>query len=160
VSACATLSPVTHDRRARPGKVALPALAAEELAQITKGRLIARSSRPIRGAAVDSRIVEPGELFVALPGERTDGHAFLPAAVARGAAALLVTRLADEEAIALGDVSIVRVPDALEALHAIAAEWRTRFDPLVVGVTGSIAKTSTKEAIAAVLGERFVTLKN
>jgi UDP-N-acetylmuramoyl-tripeptide--D-alanyl-D-alanine ligase len=160
-SACATLTPVTHDRRApRPGKVAPPALAAEELAQITGGRLVARSSRPIRGAAVDSRIVNPGELFVALPGERTDGHEFVAAAVARGAAALLVTRLTDDAATALGDVTIVRVADGLAALHAVAAAWRTRFDPLVVGVTGSIAKTSTKEAIAAVLGERFVTLKN
>jgi UDP-N-acetylmuramoyl-tripeptide--D-alanyl-D-alanine ligase len=161
VSACATLSPVTHDRRApRPGKVALPALAAEELAQITGGRLVVDSSRPIRGAAVDSRIVNPGELFVALPGERTDGHQFLAAATARGAAALIVTRLSDEEVASLGDVTIVRVADGLAALHAVAGAWRTRFEPLVVGVTGSIAKTSTKEAIAAVLGERFVTLKN
>jgi UDP-N-acetylmuramoyl-tripeptide--D-alanyl-D-alanine ligase len=140
--------------------VAPPALAAEELAQITGGRLVARSSRPIRGAAVDSRIVNPGELFVALPGERTDGHEFLAAAVARGAAALLVTRVTDDAATSLRDVTIVRVADGLAALHAVAAAWRTRFDPLVVGVTGSIAKTSTKEAIAAVLGERFVTLKN
>ena len=158
--ACATLTPVTHDRRApRPGKVAPPALTAEELAQFTGGRLVARSPRPIRGAAVDSRIVNPGKLFVALPGERTDGHAFLAPAVERGAAALLVTRLPDGRAD-LGDVTIVLVPDGLAALHAVAAAWRTRFDPLVVGVTGSIAKTSTKEAIAAVLGERFVTLKN
>ena len=51
----------------------------------------------------------------------------------------------------LGDVTIVRVPDTLRALHAVAAAWRARFSPLVVGVTGSIAKTSTKEAVAAVL---------
>jgi UDP-N-acetylmuramoyl-tripeptide--D-alanyl-D-alanine ligase len=157
--ACAKLTPVTHDRRVpRPGKVVPPAFAAEELAQITGGRLVARSSRHIRGGAVDSRIVNPGELFVALPGERTDGHEFLAAAVARGAAALLVTRL--PEAPNLGDVTIVHVVDGLAALHAVAAAWRTRFDPLVVGVTGSIAKTSTKEAIAAVLGGRFMTLKN
>jgi UDP-N-acetylmuramoyl-tripeptide--D-alanyl-D-alanine ligase len=159
-NACATLSPVTHDpRAARSGDGAPPALAAEELAQITGGRLVARSPRPVRGAAVDSRIVKPGELFVALPGERTDGHQFLAAALERGAAALLVTRLPDD-ATAFDDVTIVLVPDALAALHAVAGAWRTRFDPLVVGVTGSIAKTSTKEAIAAVLGERFVTLKN
>jgi UDP-N-acetylmuramoyl-tripeptide--D-alanyl-D-alanine ligase len=79
--------------------------------------------------------------------------------VARGAAALLVTRSPDE-ATPLPDVTIVRVADGLAALHAIAAAWRTRFNPLVVGVTGSIAKTSTKEAIAAVLDERYVTLKN
>ena len=52
------------------------------------------------------------------------------------------------------------MPDGLVALGAIAAGWRTRFDPLVVGVTGSIAKTSTKEAVAAVLGASFRTLRN
>jgi UDP-N-acetylmuramoyl-tripeptide--D-alanyl-D-alanine ligase len=108
---------------------------------------------------VDSRAVEPGQLFVALPGERTDGHAFLVDAASAGAAALVVTRDVDDLA-AVGDITVVHVADGLTALHAIAAAWRTRFDPLVVGVTGSIAKTSTKEAIATVLGTRFVTLKN
>jgi UDP-N-acetylmuramoyl-tripeptide--D-alanyl-D-alanine ligase len=57
-------------------------------------------------------------------------------------------------------VTVVRVANALAGLQAVAAGWRARFDPLVVGVTGSIAKTSTKEAIASVLGVRFRTLKN
>ena len=63
-----------------------PSLTADDLVRLTGGRLLARSERPIRGAAVDSRLVEPGQLFVALPGERTDGHAYLPDAIARGAA--------------------------------------------------------------------------
>ena len=83
---------------------------------------------------------------------------FLDEAVERGAAALIVTRQAIDPA-AFGDVTIVRVADALAALGAVAAGWRQRFDPLVVGVTGSIAKTSTKEAIAAVLGAARRTLK-
>jgi UDP-N-acetylmuramoyl-tripeptide--D-alanyl-D-alanine ligase len=107
---------------------------------------------------VDSRAVQPGQLFVALPGERTDGHAFLPDAVRAGAAALVVTR--DVDTPGLGEVTVLRVADGLAALHVIAAAWRTRFEPLVVGVTGSIAKTSTKEAIAAVLSTRYETLKN
>jgi UDP-N-acetylmuramoyl-tripeptide--D-alanyl-D-alanine ligase len=136
-----------------------PFFTADELARISGGRLIARSDRPTRGAAVDSRLVEPGQLFVALPGERTDGHRFLAAAAAAGASALVVTQSPPDVA-ALGDVSVLRVRDALAALHSIAAAWRTRFDPLVVGVTGSIAKTSTKEAIAAVLRRRFRTLRS
>ena len=60
----------------------------------------------------------------------------------------------------MGDVTVVRVAEPLAALGALAAGWRRRFDPLVVGVTGSIAKTSTKEAIAAVLAGRFRTLRN
>ena len=110
------------------------------------------------GGAVDSREVLPGNLFVALPGERTDGHEFIGEAIARGAAAVLVSRPTTVPANA--DVTIVEVPDTLRGLHAIAAAWRKRFDPLVVGVTGSIAKTSTKEAIATVLATALVTLKN
>ena len=98
---------------------------------------------------------------MALPGERTDGHRFLGAAAAAGAAALLVGRALDEAEIqALGDVTIVRVPDTLLGLQAIAAAWRARFDPLVVGITGSLAKTSTKDATAAVLDAALPTLKS
>jgi UDP-N-acetylmuramoyl-tripeptide--D-alanyl-D-alanine ligase len=142
-----------------PGERPAPALTADELVRLTGGRLLARSDRPIRGAAVDSRDVRPGQLFVALPGERTDGHRFIPEAVAAGASAVLVTRPPDDPT-APGDVTVVRVVDPVAALQAVAAGWRARFDPLVVGVTGSIAKTSTKEAIAAVLASRYVTLKN
>jgi UDP-N-acetylmuramoyl-tripeptide--D-alanyl-D-alanine ligase len=125
----------------------------------TGGRLLARSDRPIRNAAVDSRLVTGSEVFVALPGEHTDGHDHLADAVARGAAALIVARpVADPSS--LGNVTVIRVADPLAALGAIAAGWRRRFDPLVVGVTGSIAKTSTKEAVAAVLAARLRTLRN
>ncbi|MFL5712810.1 MAG: Mur ligase domain-containing protein, partial [Chloroflexota bacterium] len=126
-----------------------PVFTADDLVGWTGGRLLARSERPIRGAAVDSRLVEPGQLFVALPGERTDGHAYLADAIARGAAAVMVARPIADPA-GLGDVTAIRVADPLAALGAVASGWRRRFDPLVVGVTGSIAKTSTKEAVAAV----------
>jgi len=151
----------TREPEPRPGAGPL-ALTAAEIAAVTGGRLIHPSDRPVRGAAVDSRQVSPGELFVALPGERTDGHRFLREAVAAGAAALLVRDLpGDMSDLARTDgPAIVAVPDTLRGLHAVAAAWRTRFSPLVVGVTGSVAKTSTKEAIATVLAERFVTLKS
>jgi len=159
--ACATLASVTDVDPSTPvpGQLPEPAFTADDLVRLTGGRLLVRSDRPIRGASVDSRLVVPGEAFVALPGERTDGHAYLSEAVARGAAALIVTRPAQDPA-ALGDVTVIRVADALSALGALAAGWRRRFAPLVVGVTGSIAKTSTKEAVAAVLGTRFLTLRN
>jgi UDP-N-acetylmuramoyl-tripeptide--D-alanyl-D-alanine ligase len=156
----ATLAVVTDvEASSQTPSDAAPAFTADDLARLTGGRLIARSDRPIRGGAVDSRLVAPGQLFVALPGERTDGHLHLPEAVERGAAALLVTRQLSDPAI-FGDVTIIRVADAVAALGAVAAGWRRRFDPLVVGVTGSIAKTSTKEAIAAVLGSHWPTLKS
>ena len=135
------------------------ALTADDLVRLTGGRLVARSDRPIRGAAVDSRLVAPGEVFIALPGERVDGHAFVAEAVARGASALIVTRPVSDP-VALGDVTVIRVADPLAALGDVATGWRRRFVPLVVGVTGSIAKTSTKEAVAAVLATRFRTLRS
>lgn len=160
-SACATVASVTDvdPSSPGPGDPPAPALTVDDLLRLTGGRLLARSERPIRGAAVDSRRVAPGQVFVALPGDRTDGHAFVAEAASRGAAALLVTRpVADPGA--LGDVTIVRVANGLSALGAVAAGWRQRFDVLVVGVTGSIAKTSTKEAIASVLARRFRTLRS
>lgn len=149
---------------ASPSAAPTAAFSARELAAATGGIVERASDRPIRGAAVDSRLVVPGMLFGALPGERTDGHRHLAAAAAAGAAALLVARPPDAAAgeppwEALGDVTVVRVPDVLRALQAAAAAWRTRFSPLVVGITGSVAKTSTKEAVAVVLGERFPTLR-
>jgi UDP-N-acetylmuramoyl-tripeptide--D-alanyl-D-alanine ligase len=135
-------------------------LTAEEIVAATGGTLLRRSARPVRGGAVDSRLVTPGCLFAALPGERTDGHRFLAAATAAGAAALLVARPPDpDELDAFGDVTVVLVADALVGLQAVAAAWRNRFAPLVVGVTGSVAKTSTKDATAAVLGAAMPTLR-
>jgi len=172
---CATLRGVTDegpqpraasagpppDAAAHPRGNDAPALTADDLRRLTGGRLLRTSRRPIRGAAVDSRLIGDGQLFVALAGERTDGHRFLADAAVAGAAALVVSRPVPPEVLdALGDVTVLAVPDGLVALGAIAAGWRTRFDPLVVGVTGSIAKTSTKEAVAAVLATTFRTLRS
>jgi UDP-N-acetylmuramoyl-tripeptide--D-alanyl-D-alanine ligase len=153
---------VTTPPAGRGGAAPAPAaaLTAVDLVTLSGGELLRHSQRPVRGGAVDSRRVEPGNLFVALPGERTDGHRFLGQAVAAGAAALLVTTPPDPvELDALGDVTVVRVEDGLAALHAVASAWRARFVPLVVGITGSIAKTTTKEATAAVLGAAMPTLR-
>jgi UDP-N-acetylmuramoyl-tripeptide--D-alanyl-D-alanine ligase len=134
------------------------------LAAATDGRLLRAGALPISGGSVDSRALTEGNVFFALPGERTDGHRFLEAAVSAGAGALVVTQdLAGPRLAALAtqrDVTIVRVLDAAVALRAVAARYRDRFDPLVVGITGSLGKTSTKEQVAEVLGERYRTLRN
>ena len=142
-TAYATLPPVTDvdPSSPRPGDPSTPAFTADDLATLTGGRLLARSDRPIRGAAVDSRVVTPGQVFVALPGERVDGHAFLANAIERGAAALIVTRPVPDPT-SFGDMTIVRVADGLAALAALAAAWRLRFDPLVVG--GTCTSTSRR----------------
>ena len=104
------------------------------------------------GIESDSRVVKPGDLFVALPGERVDGHAFIPAAMAAGAAAALVTKAAD-------GVPCIVVEDTLKAYGAIAAGYRRMMGVKVVGITGSVGKTTTKEMIASVLQKDFRTAK-
>src|SRR4029079_14610552 len=152
---CATLWAVTVEGPQPPSAGArsrgsdAPALTADDLRRLTGGRLLRTSRRPIRGAAVDSRVIAAGQLFVALPGERTDGHRFLADAAVAGAPALVISRPVPNEVLdALGDVTVLAVPDGLTALGAIAAGWRARFDPLVVGVTGGMATTPTQAARA------------
>ena len=161
IAADATMARVTDRHPTATAAADLDAgLTADELAEITGGTLLSRSSRRVRGGAVDSRAVEPGNLFVALPGERTDGHAFVGVALGAGAAGVLVERAPEPGDLVGHDASVILVGDPLRALQAVAVAWRARFDPLVVGLTGSIAKTSTKEATAAVLGAAMPTLRN
>ena len=148
-----------------------PAFAAAEFAVATGGELLRAGHRRIRGGAVDSRRVESGNAFFALPGERTDGQLYAAEAVRAGAAALVLRDRPSEAQLdsmsaggdAMSDpasVTVVRVPDAAAALRGAARTWRDRFHPRVVGVTGSLAKTSTKEQIAEMLSERWTVLRN
>jgi UDP-N-acetylmuramyl pentapeptide synthase len=141
--------------------VDLSSFDSDSLAAAVGGVLLRAGRRPINGGAVDSRRVEPGNAFFALAGERTDGHNFLAEAARRGAAALVVSRRDAADSLdPVLDVSVVLVDDALVALRRVAAAWRERFQPLVVGITGSLAKTSTKEQSAEVLAERWRVLRN
>ncbi|APV48467.1 UDP-N-acetylmuramoyl-tripeptide--D-alanyl-D-alanine ligase [Betaproteobacteria bacterium GR16-43] len=101
----------------------------------------------IAGVTTDSRRIATGDLFVALQGERFDGNAFAAEAVARGAAAALVSRRVEGDA----PVPQVLVPDTRVALGKLAAAWRARFSVPVVALTGSNGKTTVKEMIAAIL---------
>jgi UDP-N-acetylmuramoyl-tripeptide--D-alanyl-D-alanine ligase len=115
-----------------------------EVASVLRGELTGED-RSFLGVSTDSRTLEAGQLFVALVGPNFDGHDFLNAAADRGAAGAVVSVARN------GDLPCVRVPDTLNALGALAAHWRSRFDPVVVGVTGSAGKTTVKEMIAAIL---------
>ena len=95
------------------------------------------------GANNDTRVLQPGQLFIALQGAR-DGHDFIPAAMEKGAAAVLCSRR-------VGDYPAIYVEDPRVALGDIAREELKRIGPKVVGVTGSVGKSTTKEMIAAVL---------
>jgi UDP-N-acetylmuramoyl-tripeptide--D-alanyl-D-alanine ligase len=115
----------------------------------------------VDGYSIDSRTVAPGELFFAVRGERLDGHDFVAAAVARGAAAAVVsrTRVATLPESALA-VPLLIVEDPLLALQSLAAHVRRQWGKRVVAVTGSAGKTTTKEAIAAALSAKFNVLKS
>lgn len=100
-----------------------------------------------RGARNDSRKIEPGQLFVAIRAER-DGHDFATAAMQKGAAAVLGER-------PIEGLPVLVTNDSLKALGAIARDWRTQLPTTVVGITGSVGKTTTKEMTAAVLQSVF-----
>jgi len=121
-----------------------------ELAAILGCQVPAGASQVVvAGVAFDSREVAPGNLFVAIPGEKTDGHLFLEEARRRGAAAALVLRL---QPAALPQLS---VPDTVAALQRLAAAEREKRQLAVAAVTGSVGKTTTKAMLAALLRTRF-----
>lgn len=118
-----------------------------ELAEWTGGRWTRLPSVPLRGFHFDSRRLGAGSVFVALRGEVRDGHDFLPAAAAGGAAAALVARPRPDL-----DLAQLVVGDPLRAWQGIAREHRRTFAGPVVGVSGSAGKTSTKDLLALLLG--------
>ncbi|MBI4494017.1 MAG: UDP-N-acetylmuramoyl-tripeptide--D-alanyl-D-alanine ligase [Chloroflexi bacterium] len=138
----------------------------DDLLQASQGALHGAASAGARleGVAIDSRQVQPNNLFVALRGQKHDGHDFVAQAFARGAGCAVVERIPADCPWALeegGDgPPLVVVPDSLAALQALARSWRRRHGAMVVGVTGSVGKTTTKETIASVLSGRFGVLKS
>ncbi|MFZ8986489.1 MAG: UDP-N-acetylmuramoyl-tripeptide--D-alanyl-D-alanine ligase [Steroidobacteraceae bacterium] len=121
------------------------------LAQACEGRLVG-ADVPFGAVSIDSRTLAPGDLFVALPGERTDGHRFAASAREAGAAGLLVARELDI------DLPQVVVDDTLVALASAAAAWRRQFSLPLAGVAGSNGKTTTKEMLASILSRMGPTL--
>lgn len=114
-------------------------------------------ARDVRTINSDSRSLEAGELFLALRGERFDGHEFVEQAVTLGAAGAIVAD--DFSAPAPADFALISAPDPLAAYQRIAREYRRSLSLRVIGITGSNGKTSTKDFTAAVLGRRFRVLK-
>jgi UDP-N-acetylmuramoyl-tripeptide--D-alanyl-D-alanine ligase len=144
-------------------------LSAARLAAAAGGELAAgdpERAGPTR-AVIDSRQVEPGDLFVGLPGAGADGGAFAAAALEAGAWGAIVAREHREAALqaiegaighsACSQAAVIAVDDPLAALHSLARAWRRELGAKVVGVTGSTGKTSTKDILASLLGSRLVT---
>lgn len=112
----------------------------------------AKCEAMVRGIAVDSRNVKPGDLFFALPGDQTDGHAFLSDAAAKGAVGAVVKK--DYAGPDYG-MALVRCEDCLKALQMLAKTYLKRHRPKVVAVTGSLGKTTTKDFIAQLLQVKY-----
>jgi len=139
------------------------AASGRELADMLGGTLLVDGTQPIRGCAVDSRRATAGQLFLALPGEQTHGLHHANEALRAGATAIVVEvgestagiqqALAEVElAVRASGASLIRVENGRVALSRAASEWRNRFTLEVIGVTGSVGKTTTKQLIAAALG--------
>ena len=126
-----------------------------QLVEATGGRYVGDASaldREITFVTSDSRQAAPGALFVAFVGARVDGHSFMAQCIGHGAVCCLSEREPSES-----ECPCVQVDSSLRAIGALAAWHRSRFDIPVVGITGSVGKTTTKEMVAAVLSARFHT---
>ncbi len=131
-------------------------LTIEDILAATGGKILCGDSGYFTGICIDSRKIQAGELFVALKGERRDGHDFVAQALDTGSGAL-VERPVTAPA---GGKSIILVRDTLRALQDIGYFCRMKNDLPVIAVTGSNGKTTTKELIASVLGTQYRTLRN
>jgi len=132
-----------------------------EVASAVRGELAAGSADArVLSAAIDSRAVDAGALFFALPGERVDGHEFVAQAVTAGASGAVVSTTRPRDSF--GDLpeafGLIMVDDPARALARLAGWHRRLMKASVVGVTGSAGKTTTKDMIAAVLAESFSVL--
>jgi UDP-N-acetylmuramoyl-tripeptide--D-alanyl-D-alanine ligase len=146
---------------------------ADVITSITGTEFPLGSGQPVTDVVIDSRLVIPGCLFVALQGERSHGHAYVPDAFAAGAIAAIVEedltfdcqhvnlrRAFDPPPATLELPLCLRVDSSVAALQRLGAFWRNQHQPRVIGITGSVGKTTTKELVAAVLERRFTTLRS
>lgn len=145
----------------------------DQLVKALTGASPAGNMKAITKVVVDSRFAVPDSLFIAFPGESVDGHDYVEDAFRRGAMAALIQRpvggdrsTIDLRQAAADDLLNIEFPvcllvaDTLLALQQLARYWRARFNPRVIGITGSVGKTTTKEVVYTVLSQRFQTLKS
>ena len=148
-----------------------PVFTLRTLARMAEGDLMVRDvprepsareallERGVERASIDTRSLAPGELFVPLPGSRVDGHAYLPEAFARGAAAALCSRVAYADWAGREPGPLVVVDDVTLALQKLARRHRESWHGVLIRLTGSAGKTTTKELVSAALATAGPTLK-
>ena len=132
----------------------------EEIIQAVSARVVCPGrSRKVRSVSIDSRTTRPASVFIAVIGTRCDGHAFIKDAVAKGAACVIVQKGHFFNSRACAGVWVLEVADTTKALGDVARFHRNRFSIPVIAVTGSNGKTTTKEMLATLLGQRYTVLK-
>ena len=132
-------------------------LTIKQIQEITQGILIqGNPDTKVRGASIDSRTAKKGDVFIAIKGERLDGHRFIREAQKKGVAGIVVQK----KLRGLSSIPMIRVKDTTQALGQLAAFHRRRFSIPIIAITGSAGKTTTKEMIAHVLESRYKVLKN
>ena len=131
-----------------------------EIIDICHGKLLQGDpDQQLTGCAIDSREVQPGDLFIPFAGEHTDGHFYIKQAFEQGAACAFHELDKTPDPVIPSDFLLIGVKDCLAALQKLAAAYRKKFDLPVVGITGSSGKTTTKDFMAGVLSAKFKVLK-
>src|SRR5439155_26615248 len=136
----------------RPGSRRMNARTLPAMARVVAGSVRGPAGGLVTGVAVDSRAVEGGDAFFALRGDRSDGHAYVGDALARGATAAVVRRGWTGADV---DAPLIEVEDPGRALLDLATDARSDLAAIVIGITGSTGKTCTKDLTASVLSQRF-----
>ena len=136
-----------------------PRLSREFVAEVLNSKIRSREESPpsevFRYVTSDSRKVTPGCLFVALPGETFDGHDFIATALAQGATGVICREGTPIPPSVSPALAVYPVKDTLSAYRELAGAWRRKFEIPVIGVAGSVGKTTTKEMLSAILSGKF-----
>ena len=132
-------------------------LSLDEIVKATKGKLLLNNNKEVEYISTSSKDIKENTLFIPIKGEKYDGHAFLEDAYNNGCRIFLIDKNHD---FYKKDISLIEVNDTLLALGSLARFYLDKFNVDLIGVTGSVGKTSTRDIIYSVLNEKYKTLKN
>ena len=135
----------------------MESMSLSEIARAVGGTLSGRDGLA-EGVSIDTRTIKPGELFIAIKGQKFDGHEFIAQAISDGASGVIISGNINGSGEAVPGV--IKVSDTLMALKELAYYHRKKFNPKMIGITGTNGKTTVKEMTAAILSAKYNVLKN